>query len=146
MAKFIYKMQNILEIKYKLEEQAKADYTQAKRYFDEQSELLKKLMKIKENYENELKNNMMTKLNLLKIRELENAIEVMKSKIEEQKKVVIKAYKRLNAAQKALNDLMIDRKTHEKLRDNDFEQFIKDMNLQEMKEIDELVSFRFNKT
>lgn len=146
MAKFIYKMQNILEIKYKLEEQAKADYTQAKRYFDEQSELLKKLMKIKENYENELKNSMMTKLNLLKIRELENAIEVMKSKIEEQKKVVIKAYKRLNAAQKALNDLMIDRKTHEKLRDNDFEQFIKDMNLQEMKEIDELVSFRFNKT
>ena len=41
---------------------------------------------------------------------------------------------------------MIDRKTHEKLKDNEFQVFLQELNEQEKKEIDELVSFQHNKT
>ncbi len=144
MAKFVYRMQNILDIKYKLEDQAKASYIQAKKYFDEQSAILKSLMDIKEDYEKQLVAAMNSSLDIRKIKELNNAVDVMTAKIEEQKKNVIKAYKRLNAAKEVLSKYMIERKTHEKLRDNEFEEFLKELNAGEMKEVDELVSFRFN--
>lgn len=144
MAKFIYRMQNVLEIKYKLEDQAKADYIKAKKEFDVQSDKLKELIKIKEDYEKRLQDCMQSKLDIMKIRELKSGVDISSERIEEQKLQVIKAYKRLNAAKDKLNQLMIERKTHEKLRDNEFEQFVKEVNSQEMKEVDELVSFRFN--
>jgi flagellar FliJ protein len=40
---------------------------------------------------------------------------------------------------------MIDRKTHEKLKENEFEEFKIELNNQEKKEIDELVSFTHNR-
>ena len=39
---------------------------------------------------------------------------------------------------------MIERKTYEKLKENAFEDFKKEIEVAEQKEIDELVSFKFN--
>lgn len=39
---------------------------------------------------------------------------------------------------------MVDRKTHEKLKENEFEEFKSELNSIEKKEIDELVSFKYN--
>ena len=48
MAKFFYRMQNILNIKYKLEEQAKQEFSQAQnRYIQEQEKL--ELLKLRKN-------------------------------------------------------------------------------------------------
>lgn len=44
----------------------------------------------------------------------------------------------------ALNELMKERKTHEKLRDKKFEDFQKEEKDNESKEIDQLVSFTYN--
>ena len=46
---------------------------------------------------------------------------------------------------KLLSDVMIERKTHEKLKEKAFEDFQKELKATEAKEIDELVSYRFNK-
>lgn len=40
---------------------------------------------------------------------------------------------------------MVDRKTYEKLREHAFDDFLRELEEQEKKEIDELVSYRFNK-
>lgn len=40
---------------------------------------------------------------------------------------------------------MIERKTHEKLKENAFEEFKEELKGQEKKEVDELVSFKFKK-
>ena len=48
----------------------------------------------------------------------------------------------VDKAREYLNDVMQERKTHEKLKEHQFEQFMKDLNAQEMKEIDELVSYQ----
>lgn len=144
MAKFIYRMQNILNIKYKLEEQAKTAYSNANKAYEIEKEKLKKLFDIKDSYEQDLRELMASTLNIQKIRQMESAIDNITDKIEVQKKEVIKAYKRLNAARQQLKENVIERKTHEKLRDNAFEEFVKEVNAAQMKEIDEIVSYRFN--
>lgn len=49
MAKFIYRMQNILDIKYKLEEQAKQHYMEVRRKLNEAEGILAHLEKEKKN-------------------------------------------------------------------------------------------------
>ena len=144
MAKFYYRMQNILNIKEKLESQAKVQYSQAKRKFDDETDKLKDLMNIKSRYEKELVNVMESKLDIRKMRELNLAIDSTSDRIELQKIEVIKAYKRMNVAKEKLSEVMMERKMHEKLRENAFDDFVKQINLDELKEIDELVSFKFN--
>ena len=49
----------------------------------------------------------------------------------------------LEAAQKRWGEVMKERKIQEKLREKAYEEFLQELNDQEKKEIDELVSFRF---
>lgn len=144
MARFIYKMQNILDIKYKLEEQAKTQVALARQRLEEQENILQMLREKKAYYEERLRGNIVTSLDILTIRELETGIEIYKEKIEEQIKEVKKAQKRYDAAMDNLKNLMIERKTHEKLKENKFEEFVKEVNDEENKVADELVSFKYN--
>ncbi len=144
MAKFIYKMQNILDIKYKLEDQAKTQVALARQKLEEEKCILQELQAKKDDYEDRLRGNIVTKLNVVTIRELENGIEIFKEKIALQIREVEKATKRYNAAMDNLKNLMIERKTHEKLKENKFEEFVKEVNDEENKVTDELVSFKYN--
>lgn len=56
------------------------------------------------------------------------------------------AEKNLEFARKALNDVMIERKTHEKLREKQFEEFKYELEKAESKEIDELVSYNYHES
>ncbi|MDE5779553.1 MAG: flagellar FliJ family protein, partial [Lachnospiraceae bacterium] len=47
-------------------------------------------------------------------------------------------------AENALKEAMQERKIHEKLRENQLEVFLQELNKEEMKEIDQLVSYRYN--
>ena len=53
MAKFKYRMQNILDIKEKLESQAKMEYAQAKIRLNQEEDILHQLRQRKEQYEME---------------------------------------------------------------------------------------------
>jgi flagellar FliJ protein len=68
----------------------------------------------------------------------------MKTLVRRQMIVVHKAELELNEARQKLNEVMIERKTHEKLREKAFEQFKEELKQVESKEIDELVSFTYN--
>jgi flagellar FliJ protein len=57
---------------------------------------------------------------------------------------VHKAERAMEDARKALNDIMMDRKTHEKLKEKAFEQFMEELKAEESKEIDQLVSYTYN--
>ena len=54
------------------------------------------------------------------------------------------AQRNVDNAMKKLTEAVQDRKIHEKLKEKAFEQFKLDINAQEMKEIDETVSFKYN--
>lgn len=145
MKKFVYPMQSILNIKNKLEEQEKNNYGIAKARLMEEEHKLMELVERKDSYEFQIKEAMTATLNIVNIRRLEDAIESMKQLIKQQRKAVVKAEQAVDLAMQRLKSAMIERKTHDKLRENAFDDYLKEYVVEEMKEIDELVSFQYGK-
>jgi len=144
MAKFKYSMQNILDIKLKLETQAKNDFSAANQKYQIEKDKLQALVLKRIEYEDKLKTSLSGDLNITAINIAKKDINSIKSAIRTQLSNVKKAEDELDAKRQALNELMKDRKTHEKLREKKFEEFQKDERDSESKEIDELVSFTYN--
>ena len=130
MAKFIYRLQNVLNIKYRLETQEEAKFNE--------------LVSRRKAYEEELRQAGSDRLVLSKMQKLSEAIEVMKELIKHQYPNVKVAQKNVDAARARLNTAMQERKIYEKLKENAFEDFKLEIAAEEKKEIDELVSFTYN--
>ncbi|MCI8510055.1 MAG: flagellar export protein FliJ [Lachnospiraceae bacterium] len=145
MAKFIYRMQNILDIKYKLEEQAKQHYMEVRMRLNEAQDVLEQLKCRKEEYFAEYRHLVSERLDVLAIEQCKTAILVMDEYIEDQKMVIMQIELELEEAVRLMNEATKERKIHEKLKDNQFEVFLQELNQEEMKEIDQLVSYQYNK-
>ena len=143
MAKFIYRMQNILDIKLKMEDQAKASFAEANKELLIQEEKLEGLIRRREEYELEGQRLRLEKLNVIKLKDNSRALEVMKDMIKAQEMVVSIARDKVELARRKLQVAMQERKTQEKLKENAFEEFKHELNSEESKEVDELVSYRF---
>lgn len=144
MPKFIYKMESILGIKYKMEDQAKIAYGNARLKLMEEEERLFSLNKKLVTYQLQLKGLMSESLNVVKINQCREGIEVIKLAIKKQHMVVKKAEQLVEAKRISLNSCMLERKTHEKLKEKAFDDFILDYEAKQRVEIDELVSFKYN--
>lgn len=145
MAKFVYRMQNILNIKYKLEDQAKTEFMMANRTLQEEENKLEILEKRKAFYEEEGRSLLAKNLQMDKIRENRQAILRMKEFIEKQIKRVEEAKRQVEIKAAKLSELMQERKAQEKLKEKAFQVFLQEENSKESKEIDELVSFTYGK-
>lgn len=143
MAKFIFKMESLLSIKYKLEDQAKAEYGMELVRLREEEMKLEVLKAKKEEYQYRLTDAVQDELVLLEIKKLENCVEHAKYNVNVQKFVISQQQQRVDRAREKLDNAMKERKTYEKLKEKAFEQFKIEIEAQERKEIDELVSFRF---
>ena len=144
MAKFKYSMQNILEIKMKLETQAKNEFSIANRKYQTEKDRLDELVLKRVGYETRLKESLCGELNIRDINNLKKDINSIKKAIRTQLSNVKKAEDELEIKRYALNELMKERKTHEKLREKKFDEFQKEERDNESKEIDQLVSFTYN--
>lgn len=145
MAKFVYRMQSILNIKEKMEEQAKMEFAAARIRLTEEENKLFGLQKRREDYLAQGARIRSAVLNTLKLQENETALRYLKNAIAEQKKAVKKAEDVLEDKRKKLQAYMIDRKTHEQLKEAAFEQFKQDLVKEESKEVDELVSYTYGR-
>ncbi|MBQ7562924.1 MAG: flagellar export protein FliJ [Lachnospiraceae bacterium] len=143
MAKFIYRMQNILELKMKLETQAENAFAAANAELFEEEKRLEALMERQAGYETHLEELYAGLINVLKVKETQDAIEIMKLQIDAQRLLVEQAQHRVDIARQKLQKAIQERKTHEKLRENAFEVFLEEEKAEESKMIDELVSYRF---
>ena len=145
MAKFKYRMQSILEVKKKLEEQAKNEFAAARAALNEEEDKLEQLKKRKEAYEDEGRALREDTLNIMDIIENKEALLRMDEFIADQQLNVKRAEERMEEARLALQTAMQESKTQDKLREKAFEQFMKDENARESKEIDELVSYTYGR-
>lgn len=141
MKKFRYSMENILQIKLKIEDQAKLAYANARSYLTKEEEKLHMMKQKKASYENEQRGHCSSKLNIRKLKQLSDAIEIMNKKIENQLMVVKAAEQRLEIARIRLNEAMIERKTQEKLKEKEWQEYMMEYEAEEQKEIDERNSF-----
>lgn len=145
MAKFIFRMQNILDLKEKLEEQQKTAFRNANAVLLEEQEKLKELTLRQKGYEEELKESQKSSVDIKRINFLRQAIDIMKVKVREQMFALKKAEDNLEIERKKLDEAIKERKIQEKLKEHAFEDFKKEILYEESKEIDQLVSFTHNK-
>ncbi|MCR4696456.1 MAG: flagellar export protein FliJ [Lachnospiraceae bacterium] len=143
MAIYKFKMQGVLDIKEKLETQAKQDFANANLKLLEEEALLDKIIRKKEDYIEEGVKLRDGVIDPVAIDINKRAVEVMEDQEEAQKKEVTIARKNVDAARKKMMDARMETKTYEKLKDDDFNEFMIEQGKAESKEIDELNSFRF---
>ncbi len=141
MAKFIYRMQNILNLKEKMEEEAKNAYVAQQARLNAEEEKLAALIRKKSYYEEEGRRIRQTKLNIRDLEENEYAVSTMTGLIMQQEEALKKEQELLEEKRSSFEEAMKERKTQEKLRENAFEEFKADLNYQESKEIDQLTSY-----
>lgn len=144
MAKFRYRMQNILDVKMKLESQAKIAYGIANQKYLEEQQKLQEIILRRTSYEKILKESMMGSIDVRQVSHARADVNTMKTIMRRQMIEVHKAEMTLEDARKKLNEIMMERKTHEKLKEKAFEQFKEELKAEESKEIDQLVSYTYN--
>ena len=143
MAKFSYRMQSVLNIKYQLENQAKMELGRARMALMEEEEKLQNLSERKEAYLEEGRSLRRQTLLVREIKDNKNALAIMDELIEKQHLCVAEAEKKVEAARQKLQEEMQERKMHERLKEKAFEQFMREENAAESKAVDELTSYTY---
>ena len=143
MAVFKYKLQNVLDIKFRMEDQARAYFASAQAKLNEEEAKKEALIARRVEYEEAGKRMREDVLNVLDMRDNNRAIENIKEQIKTQQKAIDQAAKVVEQARIKLTDAMQERKIHEKLKENSFEEFKREINAAESKEVDELVSYTY---
>lgn len=126
-----------------MENQAKMELGQAQRRLMEEEERLEELYRRRDYYLEEGRKLRMDSLKVQSLRDNEYATARMEEYIEAQKENVRKAELLVEEARQKLQEVMIERKTQEKLREKAFEQFMAEENAKESKEVDELTSYTY---
>lgn len=143
MAVFRYKMQGILDIKEKLEDRAKQDFAEANMRLEAEKKKLDELHARKKYYMQEGIKLRSELIDVRKIRENKMAVLKIDEYISNQMKEIARAAKAVEKARAVLQELMQERKAHEKLKENAFEEFMKEEQEAESKEIDQLTSYTY---
>lgn len=144
MARFRYRMQNILTVKEKLETQAKNEYAAANLRLMEEEEKLEALKERSLMLEDE--GRRLVQADSLSIRDIEDnklSMELNQEAIGEQKKAIKRAEEFLELKRLAMVELMRERKTHEILKERAFQEFLQEEKAEESKQIDQLTSYTY---
>lgn len=143
MAKFVYRMQSLLNIQYQLETQAKMELGRAQMRLTQEEEKLQGLIDRKTAYLEEGRRLRSSRLHIMDLKENRNAMLIMDEKIEDQREQVKFAEKHVEEARNRLQEVMKERKMHEKLREKAFVEFVREENAAEHKAVDELTSYTY---
>ena len=139
-------MQNILDIKNKLETQEKTAFAIEVQKLRVEEDRLERIRQEIEYYEDLIRGQGDKQINILEWKRCNEALEYKKNEEKVQIQHVKLAEKNVDIARGRLNKVMIERKTQEVLKEKAFEEFVKELNENEKKEVDELVSFTYNNT
>lgn len=143
MAKFVYRMQSLLNIQYQLETQAKMELGRARMRLTQEEEKLQGLIDRKTAYLEEGRRLRSSRLHIMDLKDNRNAMLIMDEKIEDQREQVKFAEKHVEEARNRLQEVMKERKMHEKLREKAFVEFVREENAAEHKAVDELTSYTY---
>lgn len=143
MTKFIYSMQNILDLKIKLEEQAKIAFSMANLRLREEEQKKEQILQEMVRYEEIIRGFQTKRLDLLEMKRCKEAIELKKEEAKKQEQVILNAKRNVELSRKKLNDVMVERKTQEILREKALEEYKKELEAEEKKITDEIVSYQF---
>ncbi|MCR5558307.1 MAG: flagellar export protein FliJ [Butyrivibrio sp.] len=144
MARFVYRMQSVLNIKEKTEGQIKMEFATAQSELNNQLDILEEFIRRKENYlkeAEELRNA--DKLELQDILDNQYATAQMDVMIAHQSKVVAKYEEAVEKVRVRLTKAIQERKMQETLRDRAYAEYLEEEKQEEFKETDQRTSFTY---
>lgn len=145
MAIFRYRMQNILNIKEKLETQEKQNFAMMRLRLSEEEERLSAMRVKRVELSEEARKIRLEKLDFIKIKESDAMLKYQEELIKQQTLKVRAAQKNLEAARVRMQQAVQEREIQDKLREKAFDEFMQEENMKEAKEIDELTSYTYGK-
>lgn len=144
MARFVYRMQSVLNIKQKTEGQIKMEFAAAQAELNKQMDILENYFNRKDNYlreAEELRNA--DKLKLQDILDNQYATAQMDVMIASQARVVKQHEEIVEKARAKLTKAIQERKMQETLRDRAYAEWIEEEKQEEAKENDQRTSFTY---
>ena len=144
MARFVYRMQSVLNIKQQTENQTKMEFALAQNELNQQLDILDEYFKRKERYlkeEEELRNE--DSLKLQDILDNQYATAQMDVMIKQQYMVVKQYEERVEKVRVKLTRNVQERKMQESLREKAFAEFLEEQKQEEAKENDQRSSFTY---
>ena len=144
MARFRYRMQNILDIKEKMETQAKNEFAQAQAKLNAEEEKLADRVSYRQKLQEDGGRLLLAdRLDILKIDENKKMVSYAGEQVRAQTIQVRMAQKKLDEQRVRMQMAMQERKTHEILKEKAFNDFKVELKAAEGKEIDELTSYTY---
>ena len=144
MARFRYRMQNILDIKEKMETQAKNEFAQAQARLNAEEEKLADRVSYRQKLQEDGGRLLLAdRLDILKIDENKKMVSYAGEQVRAQTIQVRMAQKKLDEQRVRMQKSMQERKTHEILKEKAFDDFKVGLKAAEGKEIDELTSYTY---
>jgi flagellar FliJ protein len=144
MARFVYRMQSVLNIKQQTENQTKMEFAVAQAEYNKQLDILEEYIQRKERYlkeAEELRNE--ESLKLQEILDNQFATAQMDAMIKQQSQVIKQYEARLEKVRVKLTRNIQERKMQETLRDRAFAEYLEQEKQEEAKENDQRTSFTY---
>ena len=145
MPRFQFRLQQYLGIKEQIEDQKELEYAKALRAVEEEKQRLAEFIQRKNESVEELRRSVSKSISPYEIRRYNNNIERLKHQIKVQIERVAAAEEFAEQKRQELVQAMKERKALETVKDNAREEFLKEVDLVERKQVDELVSFKYSK-
>ncbi|MBR4668125.1 MAG: flagellar FliJ family protein [Butyrivibrio sp.] len=144
MARFVYRMQAVLNIKQKTEGQVKMEFASAQAELNRQLDILDEYIRRKEGYLQEAEDlRNAERLQLQDILDNQYATAQMDVMIASQSKVVKKQEEAVERVRVRLTKAIQERKMQETLRDRAYAEYIEEEKQAEFKETDQRTSFTY---
>ncbi len=143
MKGFKFRLQSLLNVKEKFEQQAKIVFGEETAKLQEEKNKLINLYNSKEDVLQKQRENFSGTIDIFYFNEYRNYSMKLDQMIKKQIEAVQIQNMRTEEAKKRLADIMKERKTLEKLKEKEIEIFKKEVQLAEDKQVDELVTYKF---
>lgn len=143
MAKFKFQMSNILSLKENIATQKEQEFGKAMQALALEKQKLEKLELDKSNSIARLRGEMGIKIKPTEFQQIQQYIEFLKIKIEEQKNIIKTAQKFVEFKRHELIEATKEKKMLEKLKEKKYEEYIEEEKVSEQKTVDEIVSYKY---
>lgn len=145
MPKFNFKLQPMLNLKMQLEDQLKNELGKATQKLEFEKNRLSHIENEREEQINRINTESSQGITIEKLKEYGVYISYLKARIEAQKENVNYAHKIVDKYREELIKAVQERDMLEKLKEKKFQEYMLEMNREEQKLNDEIISYNFNK-
>jgi len=143
MPRFQFRLQQFLGVKEQIEDQKELEYAKALRKVEEERQKLEDFKRRRDESVEELRKSVQKAISPFEIRRFNNNIERLKQQIKVQEERLAAAKAFAEQKRQELVQAMKERKAIETVKENAREEFLKEADIAERKQVDELVSFKY---